>query len=202
MGSRPFIIVPYRRPRRRWTRTGDYIAGDFKRRERRFRSARPQKQDRWFGPALVAIPFAAFIAVFAFDGPPRADALAMPPAAADRERASFALCDGPVRSTCVVDGDTLWYNGEKIRIADINTPETSEPHCAREAQLGRQATLRLQALLNSGPFTLEPNPDGRDTDKYGRSLRVITRGGESLGGALVSEGLAEYWKGYRGDWCR
>ena len=33
-----------------------------------------------------------------------------------------------------------------------------------------------------------PNPDGRDEDKYGRKLRIVTRGGESLGGVLVDEG--------------
>ena len=178
MGSRPFITVPYRRKRRR-----------------------SQMRDSWFGPVMVAIPAAAFIAVFAFGGPPHSAALAVPRSSADRESASFPLCDGPLRTTCVVDGDTLWYRGAKIRIADINAPETSKPQCAHEAAQGRRAMRRLQVLLNSGPFTLAPNPDGRNTDKYGRSLRVITRGGQSLGGALVSEGLAEYWKGYRGSWC-
>lgn len=35
-----------------------------------------------------------------------------------------------------------------------------------------------------------PNPNGRDEDKYGRKLRIVMRDGESLGGALVDEGLA------------
>jgi endonuclease YncB( thermonuclease family) len=61
--------------------------------------------------------------------------------------------------------------------------------------------LRLQALLNQGAFTLAPNPEGRPFDKYGRSLLVITRDGASIGRRLVSEGLAERWKGYRGSWC-
>ncbi|GIX21093.1 MAG: hypothetical protein KatS3mg120_2769 [Erythrobacter sp.] len=122
-------------------------------------------------------------------------------AGVDRERAHFPLCDGPVRVTCVVDGDTIWYRGEKIRLADLNTPEVSRPGCAREAALGRKATRRLQALLNAGPFSLEPNPAGRATDNYGRSLKLVTRGGESLGAALVREGLAEEWGGVRMAWC-
>lgn len=124
-------------------------------------------------------------------------------AAADREAARFALCSGPHRVTCVVDGDTFWYHGDKIRIADINAPEVSKPSCEREAELGNRATGRLLALLNSGPFTLAPNDDGtgRDSDRYGRLLRTVTRDGASLGGELVSEGLAEHWKGYRGNWC-
>ena len=90
---------------------------------------------------------------------------------------------------------------EKIRIADVNAPEVFSPHCRREAELGAQATARLTALLNQGAFTLSPNPEGRDRDVYGRSLRVLTRGGQSLGAELVGEGLAERWKGYRGNWC-
>lgn len=119
----------------------------------------------------------------------------------DRESAQFPLCGSGTRTTCIVDGDTFWYRGEKVRIADINTPETSQPACPREAELGRAATLRLQALLASGPFTLSPAPDGRDKDRYGRLLRTVTRAGRSLGAELVRAGLAETWQGRRGNWC-
>jgi len=101
----------------------------------------------------------------------------------------------------VIDGDTIWLNGDKIRIADINTPETSEPACAYEAQLGAQATARLTQLLNQGAFAVAPNPDGRDEDQYGRKLRVLARGGESIGGMLVAEGLAHEWGGGKRSWC-
>ncbi len=113
--------------------------------------------------------------------------------------AAFALCtDGP-RTTCVVDGDTFWIAGEKVRIADINAPETHSPRCSSEASRGEAATRRLIALLNAGPFALEAGV--RDTDRYGRLLRVVTRHGRSLGEQLVAEGLAEPWQGRRGDWC-
>ena len=39
----------------------------------------------------------------------------------------FAKCSYDVRKNCVVDGDTLWINGEKVRVADINTREISTP---------------------------------------------------------------------------
>ncbi|WP_232843129.1 thermonuclease family protein [Allopontixanthobacter confluentis] len=119
----------------------------------------------------------------------------------DTQSAQFGACSGPVRVTCVVDGDTFWYRGDKIRIADIDTPETGSPACAREAELGRRATQRLQALLNQGPFTLAPNPDGRDMDRYGRKLRNVTRGGQSLGAILVAEGLSDVWPSSI-DWCQ
>ena len=144
---------------------------------------------RYFSRAIL--PLAA---VVAFAVQP-----ALPAAASDREAATFGLCSGPGRITCVVDGDTFWYRGEKIRIADINAPEMSHPACPSEAALGARATTRLLALLNRGPFTLEPIE--RDRDRYGRLLRTVTRGGASVGEELVREGLAEQWKGYRGNWC-
>lgn len=117
----------------------------------------------------------------------------------DPERARFEPCGSAQRVTCIVDGDTFWYAGTKIRMADINTPETSRPSCPLKAALGARAKQRLGQLLNAGPFTLEVR--GRPTDRYGRALRIVTRGGTSLGAQLEAEGLAEHWKGRRGDWC-
>lgn len=148
---------------------------------------------------MFVLPLAAATGVFLWDGPPFAGALET--ATVDREQAQFSLCGSGARVNCVVDGDTFWFQGAKIRIADINTPEVSEPQCAREAQLGAAATQRLLALLNAGPFTIGPNPDGRDQDKYGRLLRTVSRGGQSLGAVLVREGLAEEWRGSRSGWC-
>lgn len=113
--------------------------------------------------------------------------------------AAFALCAQGPRTTCVVDGDTFWLNGEKVRIADINAPETHGAACPAEAARGEAAKRRLLTLLNAGPFDLIVQD--RAQDRYGRQLRVISRGGRSLGGVLVAEGLAEPWQGKRGDWC-
>jgi micrococcal nuclease len=120
-------------------------------------------------------------------------------AATDTEMARFGFCHTDGGTNCVVDGDTIWYQGNKIRIADIDTPETHPARCAREAELGAAATQRLQRLLNAGAFSVESID--RDTDRYGRQLRVLTRGGESIGGMLVSDGLARWYKGGRQPWC-
>jgi endonuclease YncB( thermonuclease family) len=112
----------------------------------------------------------------------------------------YSLCSGSIRVHCVVDGDTLWHNGTKIRVADIDTPEVGDPKCASEAALGAKATRRLLQLVNAGPFKMQAWP-GRDEDKYGRKLRVLVRDGRSLGDILVSEGLARTWTGRRQPWC-
>lgn len=113
--------------------------------------------------------------------------------------ASFPICRGAVRTTCVVDGDTFWLDGLKYRIADIDTPEVSQPRCAAEKMLGDRATRRLAELMNAGSFTL--SPADRDADRYGRKLRILHRDGASLGGTLVSEGLAHPWGGSKQSWC-
>jgi micrococcal nuclease len=152
---------------------------------------------RWptFIIITVAMCTALFLAIFLSGGPATTTAAV----GIDPNRASFGICFGPERITCVVDGDTIWFEGRKIRIADINTPEISSPGCASERQLGERAKMRLQALLNQGSFSLQSID--RDQDKYGRDLRIITRDGQSLGDILVAEGLAERWQGYRRDWC-
>lgn len=114
-------------------------------------------------------------------------------------RASFSLCHTGGGYNCVVDGDTIWLEGQNIRVADIDAPETHEPRCPSEKELGDRATLRLQQLVNSGAVTLQPID--RDEDNYGRKLRIVLVDGASVGDALVSEGLARWYAGGRRPWC-
>lgn len=112
------------------------------------------------------------------------------PASFSSSSSTIALCRMAVKSN----------EGTKIRIADIDTPEVSEPKCSSEAALSAKATQRLLQLVNAGPFEMQ-SWQGRDEDKYGRKLRVIVRNGQSLGDILVSEGLARTWSGRREPWC-
>jgi micrococcal nuclease len=121
-------------------------------------------------------------------------------AAAVSGNGTFTLCMQASQQNCVIDGDTIRYGGTKIRLEDIDTPETHEPRCASEAARGRQATRRLLELINAGPFQVV-RTGGRDQDRYGRKLRTITRSGRSVGDVLVAEGLARHWDGARRSWC-
>ena len=130
------------------------------------------------------------------------DAAAEQPASAHREatiRASFGFCHTGGGTNCVVDGDTIWLGGQRIRIADIDTPETHPPRCAQEAVLGNRATQRLAQLLNGGAISLQAID--RDEDVYGRKLRVVLVDGRSVGDTLVDEGLARYYGSARRSWC-
>jgi micrococcal nuclease len=54
---------------------------------------------------------------------------------------AFQNCANGTRQACIVDGDTIWLDSQKIRIADIDTPEVSEPRCSSELALGNRATF-------------------------------------------------------------
>ena len=149
----------------------------------------------WLIPLVVFVAVAFFGSIYLQSNP-----VDTAPRDASTYSDTFPICGSARRITCVVDGDTIWHHSVNIRISDINTPEVSQPFCAREAELGRQATVRLRALLNAGPFEIA-RAESRDEDQYGRKLRVILRDGNSLGAILVAEGLAEFWTGSKGDWC-
>lgn len=151
--------------------------------------------------AIVAVIAAGTLGAFHLQDTGRLDSMltSFTGSAADTLSASFSICGAGARTNCVVDGDTFWHQGEKVRIADIDTPELSPPRCASEKQLGEAAKRRLHALLNAGRFSLVAG--WRDEDRYGRKLRTVTRQGRSIGDVLVSEGLARRWDGSRHSWC-
>jgi len=106
---------------------------------------------------------------------------------------AIAVCPsvGP-RQTCVVDGDTVWIAGEKIRLLDIDAPEM-QGKCPRESALAIRARDRLVVLLNTRQVTIER----QGKDKYGRTLARLG----VVGKMLIAEGLASRWP-ERKDWCR
>ena len=143
------------------------------------------------GAALLGTAYGAGWAGFG-----NTDAVAL---SASPTRAQFSLCFVGGGTNCVVDGDTIWLAGEKIRIADIDAPETHDPRCAGEKALGDRASQRLRDLLNGGAVTLQSI--NRDQDRYGRKLRIVSVDGTSVGDTLVGEGLARWYGSGRRRWC-
>ena len=114
-------------------------------------------------------------------------------------RASFGTCKWGGGTNCVVDGDTFWIGGEKVRIAGIDAPETHPARCDDEARLGEEATEKLRALLNGGAVTM--TSIDRDRDVYGRLLRNVAVNGADVGEAMVGAGVAREYAGGRRPWC-
>lgn len=117
-------------------------------------------------------------------------------------QAEWRECGAGKRVTCVVDGDTIWREGEKIRLMGFDTPEKGGlAKCKRERLLADKATARLRDLLNSGYVTVER----KGKDRYRRTLAIVRVGGQSVGKTLIREGLAYAYKGGKRDrfrWCR
>ena len=119
---------------------------------------------------------------------------------------TFLRCDQPHGHACVTDGDTFRLGKRRIRIIGIDAPETHPPRCAKEAELGEAATVKLQELLNDGPFEMVGRLGGMK-DRYGRELRALRRvtadgGYASLAEQMRSSGLARrYTGGFRSGWC-
>jgi endonuclease YncB( thermonuclease family) len=100
----------------------------------------------------------------------------------------------PATVVSVGDGDTLRVRkaGQTItiRLACIDAPESSQkPH-------GAQASQALKALV---PIGSGIDLRIKTTDRYGRSIAEITRGGRNINQALVASGAAfVYWQYIKG----
>jgi len=106
-------------------------------------------------------------------------------------------------SLYVVDGDTIHYNGEKIRIANIDTPEISQAKCESELKRGLEAKAALKELVDGRPLIInrgDPHT-GRMTDQYGRTLALVSTGGRDVGTILIQQRHARPWTGRRMPWC-
>ena len=95
--------------------------------------------------------------------------------------------------TRVVDGDTVAFkvhNGpvEKIRLADIDTPERDQPW-------GTEATTALRQWSMSKPARIEVV----DTDRYGRLVATLWVDDENINRRLVNEGHAWVYRKYLRD---
>ena len=113
--------------------------------------------------------------------------------------AGAVLAGEPVRAQTftgecvgVKDGDTIEVmrsgRAVPVRLHGIDTPESGQPFGTRAQQytanrvFGKQVAVRVV-----------------DTDRYGRLVGVVTRGGTELNASLVGAGLAWWYEQYAPD---
>ena len=121
---------------------------------------------------------------------------------------AFGLLTTSVASaaTVLIDGDTIAVDGERIRILEIDTPETWRPRCENELILGLKAKQRLRELLDGeGPLTVVRE----GYDRWHRTLAYVYVGEVNVGETLLAEGHAlPYVKGPSAkawrllQWCK
>jgi hypothetical protein len=107
---------------------------------------------------------------------------------------SFALCDDPAGTACVLAPDSYAWHGHPYHVADIIAPSLAEPRCPQEAELAGQGRATLLALMNGGTFEAHPDP-------IDAGARMLVRDGVSLGSLLVLKGYAKPAGGPAVSWC-
>lgn len=110
---------------------------------------------------------------------------------------AMPACGSGARINCVVDGDTVWIDGEKIRLLNVDAPEIGQADCRAERQRGIAARDRMVQLTTGRPEIFR-----QGKDRYGRTLAHVRFAGRDIGEALIATGHARRWEGRKADWCR
>ena len=104
----------------------------------------------------------------------------------------------------LVDGDTAWFRVDgrrvKVRVPGIDAPESYNPGCPRERELGEAASREAARLLLSAE-RIELLSDPERLDRYGRLLAEVYIDGVPWSGLMLESGHALPWTGRRYDWC-
>ena len=127
------------------------------------------------------------------------------------------LCTTPARGadyawpvTRVIDGDTVEVKVPglppeltyiRVRLRNVDTPETRRPKCAKERDKGRAATSYTMMRVDEASEIFVRNPEW---GKYGgRVIAELILDGKSLSKALIAGGYGRaYDGGRRKSWCR
>ena len=94
------------------------------------------------------------------------------------------------RRAVIIDGDTFALGSERVRILNIDAPETRGFGCERELVLGLGAKERLAGLLRTRSVAIARKGE----DRYHRTLARVSVGGLDVGSILLGEGLALPWQ--------
>ncbi|NEX48510.1 thermonuclease family protein [Pseudotabrizicola algicola] len=105
--------------------------------------------------------------------------------------ASALTREEPVR---VIDGDTLHWQGHRVRLFGIDAPERGQS-CQRAGQTwdcGAWSAKMLAQAIGKSPVSCIRE----DTDRYGRMVATCTAGGVDLSRAQVQAGAAQVYRKY------
>lgn len=117
------------------------------------------------------------------------------------EGAIPAAAETNVEVTAIVDGDTFDTSVGRVRLLQVDTPEThGEDEC-----YGEQASMALARLLPVGSsIRLAADPALDRVDRYGRKLRYVFRNDNFVQLALIRQGAAApyFFHSERGRYSR
>jgi micrococcal nuclease len=134
--------------------------------------------------ALVLLAVGISIATFS-----RADASAQGP--------RFGQCYNNFGSNCVLTGDTLYLDGDKVQVANLEVPAITNAKCPEERDRGINAALRFAELLNGGTVTASVPY----RDFYGRKVRKVFVNGDDVAGKMIADDVGRRFDGADQGWC-
>ena len=106
-----------------------------------------------------------------------------------------------VSAAMISDGDTVRLDGPNARLTGVgdvpfDTPETHQPECGYEAEVGSAATALVKSLMPGHLCIINRGGGG-----YGRDLGILfSSEGEDVREPLMRAGLAKTSK--NADWCK
>jgi len=104
----------------------------------------------------------------------------------------------PAAEVRVIDGDTIRFGRERIRILNIDAPETEgRAKCNAERRLASRATATLTEVIMGERLEVERH----GKDRFGRTLALIRVRGADVGEMLIKARVAVRWGNGRPDWC-
>lgn len=112
---------------------------------------------------------------------------------------SGALASDLTGVASVIDGDTLEIHGIRIRLHGIDAPESSQLCLDADNQAwrcGQRAALALSDHIGRAPISCRKT----DTDRYGRTIAVCSRGTRDLNAWMVQQGWAVAYRRYSHDY--
>jgi endonuclease YncB( thermonuclease family) len=99
----------------------------------------------------------------------------------------------------IVDGDTIWIGGTKIRLHGIDAPESKQT-CKKadgsEYRCGKMATFALAEIIEFHWITCK----GETTDRYKRRIAVCYAGPYDISAEMVRRGWALAYRRYSSDY--
>ena len=99
----------------------------------------------------------------------------------------------------VIDGDTLAFGAQPVRLHGIDAPELDQRCTGEDGKAwacGTWAKAQLAALVQGQDLRCAP----RGADRYGRTVARCQVGGRDLGAAMVALGAAMAYRRYSGDY--
>jgi endonuclease YncB( thermonuclease family) len=98
----------------------------------------------------------------------------------------------------VIDGDTIRIGAERVRLINIDAPETEgRARCNAEHRLAAVATMTLVDLIEGKRLEI----DRHGKDRFGRTLAYIRVSGADVGEMLIRARVAVRWGNGRPNWC-